>query len=190
MLFTMLLLAALQDAKPIFPSAPVNADFEQPAPANAPAGWKAFGEQGYRFERVDGPTGKAGRLISIQKDDVQGPSGASLFQNIDATEYRGKIVRLRASVKVVRPGTHVGLGMRVVRPQPKFAGFADMMKDRPIHAGGWETQEIVGRVAPDAEHNWIGLSLSGDAHVLVDEVTLEAIEPDPRPPSKEAVDYL
>ena len=71
-------------------------------------------------------------------------------------------MRFRASLKVARPGSAVGLGMRVQRPGPKSAGFSDMMQGDPVPVGDWTSYEIVGRVAADAEWIWIGVNARGD----------------------------
>ena len=182
------LLLGLGQAAPL-PPAPLNADFEAVTAAGAPAGWifdDRFKAAGFELASVPGKSGRGARL--------HGPAAASgyasLYQNIDAAPYRGKRVRYRASVRVARPGSFVGLALSVLRPEPKHAGFADAMNDRPIGAGDWTSYEIIGRVAPDAVRLWISLGVSGDADVTIDDVSLEVVPPDPTPPSKEAQAYL
>jgi hypothetical protein len=75
-------------------------------------------------------------------------------------------------------------------PGPNSPASRIRWRSRPISADEWRSYEIRGRVAPDALVVEIGISGAGDVDILFDDFTLEAIEPDPTPPSPEAASYL
>lgn len=181
--------AVAQDAP--LPPAPVNAGFETLA-GGAPTGWtvEPVNPARYGMVAVAGRTGKAVRIHRTAPGEPGQQTGVTLFQFVDATAYRGKRVRLRASFKVDKPGRHVGMGMRVWRPEPKFAGFGDTMEDRPLAASGWGEHQLYGRVTADATRIWIAIEVRGDADATIDDLTLEVAPPDARPPSDAAKDYL
>ncbi len=175
------------------PSSPANPGFETLDRSGAPAAWLFPAEAsdlGYRFESAPGSTGRGGRLHAIPGAAPDPAAGGSISQTIDAAPWRGGLVRFRARLKVDRPGLFVGLGLKVLRPAPKIAGYRDFMRDRPIGAGGWTEFALTGRVARDAETITLSLNVSGDADVTIDDVSIEAVPPDPRPPGAAASAYL
>lgn len=175
------------------PPAPVNAAFEETGTGTGtPPGWSLFASpsSGFVVDAAPGKSGGGARLRHADAANPAAPTEAMLAENIDAAAYRGRLVRLRANLKVLKPGSRVGVMLQVWRPQPNFAGFHYGMEDRPAPAGDWTSYEIVGRVASDAERITIGIGGMGDADVVVDDVSLEIVEPNPAPPSAEAAAYL
>jgi hypothetical protein len=138
----------------------------------------------------------AGYAIGPEREDVFGGAGAAridsraaegganlfgnLMQSVDAAPYHGKRVRYRAAVKVAEAeaGGQAQLWLRVdlaaAGGAPRM-GFFDNMGDRPITSGEWQTYEIVGDVAPDAQRIVLGTMTLGQCLVLVDEATLEVV---------------
>lgn len=190
-----LLVALLAAQAPDAGSAAVaNAGFEQVDESGRPTGWLAnparLGD-GYSLDTAPGENGsRAGHIARRTDAAAMAPQRAGLMQRIDAAPFRGRIVRLRARLRAVRPGRHVGLALLVRRPPPKIAGFQDSMLERPITSPDWRTYEIRGRVARDAETIEIHVWGSGDAEFLFDDVSLDAVDPDATPPSPEALAYL
>ena len=183
--------AAAQGA-PSRPDTVLNPGFEAVA-GGVPSGWlvqKPNGKAAFRFETVPGRHGKGARLSLADAGEGMGVPYGAVYQEIDATPYRGKRIRFRASLKVVKPGVTVGLGLRVERPGPKSAGFTDMMQGDWLAVGDWTDVEIVGRVAIDAVKIWVAVNARGDADVSFDDVAFEAVPIDTSPPSHEARDYL
>jgi hypothetical protein len=193
MILALLSLLALQSAAPPPLPALVNPDLEQVDESGRPTGWAAIEAQGvpaFQFGLVPGETGgRAGRIARAQGATSAAANGG-VIQRIDAEPYRGRIVRLSARVRAIRPGDHAALALRVVRPAPKTGGFRDSMPERPITANDWRSYEIRGRVAPDARMIEISVVGSGDAELLFDDVSLQAVEPNPAPPSPAAAAYL
>ena len=103
----------------------------------------------------------------------------SLSQQIDATPYRAKSIKLNAAIRtdVSRPGNQAYLWLRVTK---KFFGpsallFYDNMADRPITNSSWHIYEIVGKVPPDAEVIGFGLALVGEGQAWIDSVSIKVI---------------
>ena len=170
------------------PVALVNGDMETLDADGKLDGWfvpKTLVDAGYRI----GPTEegafagrRAARIDSRNlKPDWNG--FGNLMQSIDATPWRGKHVRFRASVAVPE-GSGQGraqLWLRVDRPAvggtPR-PGFFDNMGDRPITSAAWASYEIVGDVAEDAQAIVLGVLTLGRCVVLLDEASLEVVGSD------------
>lgn len=193
MILVLLSLLILQSAVPPPLPALVNGNLEQLDESGRPTGWAPIetpGAAAFEFGHVPGDNGgRAGRIVRMAAGSTASGNGG-VIQRIDAAPFRGRVVRLGARVRAVRPGDHAAIGLRVVRPAPKTGGFRDAMPERPITADEWRSYEIRGRVALDARIIEISVVASGDAELLFDDVLLEAVEPNPVPPSPEAAAYL
>jgi len=96
-----------------------------------------------------------------------------VIQGVDAAEYRGKQIRLKAFVKTNVSGAgNQGQLMLGVQREDGKTGFSDDMADRPIKSKEWQAYEIAGDVAEDATGIFFGCSLSGTGQVWVDEFEL------------------
>jgi hypothetical protein len=114
------------------------------------------------------------------------------MQSIDAENYAGKRVRLRASVESQDVSEWAGMWMRVDKEQKSVA--FDNMQDRAIKGTqSWSTYDVVLDVPEDATGISFGILLSGAGEVWVSHVTLEEVgketqttgtKPDQRPLSK------
>ncbi len=98
----------------------------------------------------------------------------TVTQNIEAVEYRGKEIKLSASVRadVEGAGNQGQLWLRVDRENKKM-GFFNNMDDRPIKSQEWKHYEIEGRVDDDAKNIAFGCFLHGKGKVWVDEFQIE-----------------
>jgi hypothetical protein len=177
MFWTALLLAIAQPAA----AAP------EPPRLVEPAAWQLdpqLAAQHYRLERLHG-------VAHLVPGDGAPPGavGAAL-QDLDPIAWRGRLVRFRARVRLVRPGGSAVLEMVVGRPSPKRAGFNSFMAEQPISSTGWRSYEIVGRIAPDAVRLRVAIVARDRAELLVDHVSLAPVQPNPAPPSPSAVAYL
>ena len=97
----------------------------------------------------------------------------TISQGVDATEYRGKEIRLKAFVKanVKSSGNQGQLWLRIDRENQK-RGFFDNMDDRPIKLDRWKEYETIGRVDDDAQRIVFGCILNGMGQVWVDDFKL------------------
>jgi len=166
-------------------SEPSNLDFESGEPEIPPASW-LVPKQSRDFDfsvttsESNPHAGKRCAVISRSSDTHYGEMYGSLSQKIDATPYRGKLVKLRAAIRtnVSGPGNQAYLWLRVTK---KFFGpaallFYDNMADRPITNSDWCDYEIIGEVPPDAEVIGYGLVLIGYGQAWLDSVSIEVIE--------------
>jgi hypothetical protein len=110
-------------------------------------GWELGPVQARDRYRLD-IAGGAGRLVPL--DAAPADAFGAAGQAIDATPWRGKLVRFRVRARLARPGGLALLAMAVRRPPPKSAGFNDYLPDPAIRSEAWQDYQIVGRVAPDA----------------------------------------
>lgn len=191
---SLLVAATLQPLAYPVHSTPINGRFEEVDATGVPTGWDIVPvspNPGFEMGiTTDENGGRVARIVRVASPPQWAPYFGSFGQAVDAAPYRGRLVRLSARVRALRPGQHIGLGLRVMRPAPHSMGFYDPMRERPITANEWRTYEIVGRVAPDATVLSYTVTATGDAELLVDDVVVEAVEPDPAPPSPEAAAFL
>lgn len=115
--------------------------------------------------------------VSVRLNGKTKLSGSSfvgkVMQRVDAAEYRGKQIRLKAFVKtnVSGAGNQGQLLLWVLRKDSK-PGFFENMADRPIKSKEWQAYEITGDVAEDATGIIFECSLSGTGQLWVDEFEL------------------
>ena len=124
------------------------------------------------FDRSNAFTGGSSGYIKSNKPDPQG--FGTYMQMFDATEYRGKRLRLSAYVKSENVETWAGLWMRVDRDKKPVA--FDNMQDRPIKdTQGWIQHAIVLDVDAKATAVAFGILLAGKGAVWIDDVTFEVV---------------
>ncbi len=163
---------------------PANLDFENGVQGEPPAEWlvpKQSAIFGF-FVTTSGSnpySGKKCAVINRQTARYYGEMYGSLSQQIDATPYRGKIIKLSAAIRtdVSGPGNQAYLWLRMTK---KFFGpsallFYDNMADRPITNNNWHIYEIVGKVSPDAEVIGFGFALVGEGKIWLDSVSLKVL---------------
>lgn len=166
-------------------AAPANLDFESGKQGKSPAEW-LVPKQSQNFDFFittsdsNPRTGKRCAVINRIPDNHYGEMYGSLSQQIDATPYRGKQIKLRAAIRtdVSGPGNQAYLWLRVTK---KFFGpaallFYENMADRPITNRDWRDYEIVGEVPEGAEVIGYGLVLVGDGQAWLDSVSIEVSE--------------
>lgn len=188
-----LLLAAGSAAQPVELS---NMSFDQGTAGAPPIGWNG-GVNGYVMA-LDADRPHGGPLsVRLERRPDAGPDQkfGTVVRSIDAAHYRGKKIRFRAAVRIKpQKGQEVGLWLRIDRPRAAGPGFFDNMGDRPITSEAWQSYEIVGDVAPDAERIVFGLLLGGPGTAWMDSASLEVIgaatstpaaAPPPPPPAEE-----
>src|SRR5688500_12869945 len=91
--------------------APANLDFEKGSPGQVPPGWLApTAKAGYKVElSTDSPKqGKQCVRLSGESSGPEAPGFGNVMQQIDASPYRGKRIRLRGAVRV--EGRHGEIG--------------------------------------------------------------------------------
>jgi C-terminal processing protease CtpA/Prc len=98
----------------------------------------------------------------------------TIIQWVDATPYRGKAVKLAASIRaeVEGEGNQGQMWLRVDRAGGE-RGFFNNMGDRPVTSSEWGDHEIIGAIAEDATRVVFGCFLLGKGRVWVDDFRLQ-----------------
>jgi hypothetical protein len=109
------------------------------------------------------------------KPALPGGGFGNLMQSFDATEYRGRMIRLRASLRLdsVSRNDRAQMWVRVDCVQGMACGF-DNMDDRPVRSATWKNAEIRVRVPEDAVTIYFGVMSLGHGRAWIDEISLES----------------
>ena len=166
-------------------ASPTNLDFDSGEPGKPPLDWVVppeFNNFDFRIAiSEDSPrSGKRCAVISRSPGKHYGETYGSLQQQIDATAYRGKKIKLRAAVRteVAGPGNQAYLWLRVLKKGfgSQAVAFYDNMADRPITINEWRDYYFVTDVTADAETIDYGLALVGDGQAWLDSVSIDVID--------------
>lgn len=143
---------------------------------HAPAGWFMAGSKPAHYQTgVDKAMIENGQPSAFLKAAVPSPEGfGTLMQTINASEYAGKRLRLRAWVKSQNVGDWAGVWMRV--DKDKTAVAFDNMENRPIKGTeAWRTCDVILDVPQDATSISFGILLSGAGEVWMNDVAFEEV---------------
>lgn len=147
------------------------------AAAEKPEGWFLSGADraSYTIE-VDRSVFREGKSSARLASNGKPTGFGTMMQSFDATEYRGKRLRLSAFVKANNVVSWAGLWMRVDGPDKTEPLAFDNMYDRPIDGTvPWKRFEVVLDVASNARAIAFGILLDGTGTVWLDEVTLDVV---------------
>lgn len=162
---------------------PVNPGFENGAPGQVPPGWFVPTSDFSAEVRREGCAAGSGCAVLYPRAAVPSQPFGNLMQAFAALPFRGKQIRLRASIRVEQASSadRAQMWRRVDRTGRQF-GLFDNMDDRPIQSSEWKTYEIGGEVDSDAQSINIGVMLIGRGKVWIDDVRFEIVpqrEPSP-----------
>ncbi len=132
---------------------------------------------GYRMEPATEGALSGKRCALIDGEGRTNPNGmGNVMRKIDATPYRGKMVRFSGAVRVdSKDGDNrAQLWFRVDRAGGKM-GFFDNMRDRPIRSSKWERYQIDGFVGNDADSLALGCMFFGKGRGWIDDLSLEIL---------------
>jgi serine/threonine-protein kinase len=136
--------------------------------------------------RRDHCRSRAGCAVVLAPANVPRPIG-NLMQSFSAAAYAGKVVRLRAWLRLESFFASPALGLRLPAPEDRAQlwltveranrkkGFSENMDDRPVRSSGWTQCEIVGQIDEDARFINFGILSIGGGRVWVDDVSLDVI---------------
>jgi len=163
------------------PSSLQNGGFLEGDLGQAPKGWlmpKPSQEAGYRAQIAEDPSLPGKRCVHLHQEGPSTHAFGNLMQNVDATPFRGKRIRLRGQLRFdAKEASSRGAQMwlRVDLPGQKM-GFFDNMQNRPVKSSKWTAVEIVGDVAPDAEQLAFGNMLTrGGGNLWIAPMALEIL---------------
>jgi hypothetical protein len=171
-------------------SGPRNLRFEEGIAGKAPPGWfipSLPKDADYLAElRRDQCRSRSGCAVVLAPGNVPNATG-NLMQSFSAAAYAGKVVRLRAWLRVESLFVSPALGLRLPSQEDRAQlwltvertnhrkGFSENTDDRPVRSKEWSRAEIVAEVDKDAAFINFGILSIGGARVWVDDVTFEVI---------------
>ena len=142
-------------------------------------GWIRAGDHPADYDMgVDQTTAFTGNSSGYIKSSKPYPEGFGTYmQMFDATEYRGKRLRLSVYVKSENVEQWAGVWMRIDRVKQSVA--FDNMQNRPITGTqGWTQHAIVLDVDPMATAVAFGILLRGKGAVWIDDLAFEVVGED------------
>jgi hypothetical protein len=157
-----------------------NLSFADGPVATAPAGWM-LGPEWFMpthepvYEALIAPANQCHgsqkcATVHALRNDPSVPL-SFLYQDLDASLYRGQTLTYRASVRVDPGlGSVARLLVRVHRKDYSTT-FRDDLGNHPVTSGDWATYEIHAPIATDAYHIEFGLQLIGRGAVWVDQIS-------------------
>jgi len=163
-------------------ASPQNLDFSRGSVGSAPAAW-LLGPEWFMpphvpvYEALIAGVGecqgstRCAIVHSLRKD----PSLplAFLYQDLDASPYRGQTLVYRAFVRVTRnEGSIARLLVRVHRKDCSTT-FRDDMGTHPVMSARWGAYEIQAPIAADAYHIEFGVQLLGAGALWIDQISME-----------------
>lgn len=129
------------------------------------------------LDRASAFTGNASGYVRSNKANPQG--FGTYMQMFDATEYRGRRLRLSAYVKAEQVKSWAGLWMRIDRDKTPVA--FDNMQNRAIKdTQEWTQHAIVLDVDSQATAVAFGVLLAGPGAVWVDDIKFDIVGADVR----------
>ncbi len=166
---------AAQSGTPALPPSPQNLSFQDGEIGKFPKSWGGSRTNGYTTEiRHDGC--KNGGNCAVVIGSTQSDGFGTVTQGIDATPYRGKIIRLRAWLKAEPSGSsdRTQMWLRVDRGTSGI-GLFDNMDNRPVTTPQWVQAEIGGAVNKDATAIYFGVMSLGHGKAWVDGMTFDVV---------------
>jgi hypothetical protein len=115
------------------------------------------------------------RLHRPRAMPVPGALFAAVSQSIDATPYRGRVLRLRGKLRTARHARGQ-LWLRVDRADAR--GFFDNMARHPIVSATWAPAEIVGTVSEEATRIAFGAVMTSAGTTWYDDLELSVATTD------------
>jgi hypothetical protein len=143
---------------------PPQLSFALGGPGNVPPGWFLP----ILPKDTGCPAGSSCAVVLVPKGAPLRVSG-DFMQTFSAAAYRGKTVRLRASVRVEGNDASAQVWLSVDRP--KAAG--DRINAKPVPAGDWTPSSVSVRVDDDANVFNFGIAQAGHGRVSVEDVSIE-----------------
>jgi len=181
-------MASLARVKMTAWSGPRNLRFEEGTVGKLPPGWQAlYTNDDYQPQlRHDGCHSKACTVVIVPPNMPKGYG--NLWQSFSAAAYRGKTVRLRASLRLEPfltptgslhlPSDNGGDSAQLwllVEKAYKIPLFSDIGDDQPVRSGDWTKLEIETRIDEEAQVIKFGVMSIGGGHALVDDVSFEVV---------------
>jgi hypothetical protein len=167
---------------PELKASPLNLDFSQGKVGSAPGAW-LLGPESFMpphvpvYEALIAPpyechgSPQCATVHSLRNDHSIPLS--FLYQDLDASPYRGQTLIYRAFLRVARSeGSVARLLVRVHRKDCSTT-FRDDLGNHPVVSAVWGSYEIRAPIAADAYHIEFGMQLVGTGAVWIDQISME-----------------
>jgi WD40 repeat protein len=155
--------------------APSNLDFETGAAGGPPDPWTMAGAR-HRAVLTDERPAQGRLCVRLERAGGDSGQDGHLQQRIDAQAFRGRKLRVRASVRTegdLAAALWVGVERKNGRTS-QWSSWWDLF-DHPIASPEWKSYDSVGHVDDDAESLQIGIVVKGTGRAWVDDVKLEML---------------
>ncbi len=139
-------------------------NFALGGPGNVPPGWFLP----VLPKDTGCPAGSSCSVVLVAKGAPLKVSG-DFTQTFSAAAYRGKNVRLRASVRVEGADSSAQIWLSVDRPK----GAGDRVLAKPVFPGDWTASSLAIHVEDDASVLNFGIVQTGHGRVSVEDVSIE-----------------
>lgn len=143
--------------------------------------WRVAGDRPVDYQvEIDEAAGPDGSPCAVLRHRVDDPQGfVALLKRVDAEPFRGRRLRIAATVRAERVEGWAALMIRLDDGASGETVAFDNMIDRPIRGTrGWASASVVVDVPADDVRATIGVLLSGRGTVWVDDFRLEEVGPD------------
>ncbi|MFZ6674561.1 hypothetical protein [Undibacterium sp. Xuan67W] len=167
----------------------VNVSFAGAVKAGAPAGWQLWGPEGDQYEiGIDTAEGSADHPVLLIASKTQPTDEAlAITQDIDATEWQGKLIEFKMMVRAV--------GAEKNKIWIRHMGMSRYLQvtDKTIPDGkGWQemtlTSYFPGKVESHYDNHFeIGIGLGSPGKIWIKDIKLSA-KPVPPPDPKKTLD--
>lgn len=159
----------------------VSGYFIRPSAADLPGipGWMLAGDKPADYSVSIDPAAHGGKKCARLSSVASLPTGfGTLMQMFNASQYRGKRLRMTGFVKTLDVTGWAGLWMRVDGTDWKMLAF-DNMADRPIKGTTeWRSYSVTLDVGDAAQAIAFGLLLGGGGSAFVDDFSFEVVRSD------------
>jgi uncharacterized protein (TIGR02246 family) len=150
-----------------------NLDFVSGSPGEMPPGWHLgqMGTSGYSAAIVAGSCNHSGQCGCVRSVGAGPHNGSFLYQNVDATAYRGKWLAYRAAVRADLIGETVARLLVRIHRGDGSTSFRDDMGVHPITSGPWKFYEIDAPIDAAARDIEFGMQLLGEGSATIDNIS-------------------
>jgi hypothetical protein len=194
---SLLIVGGVQSPAAAAATEPANLRFTAGPPGVSPPGWEVLASAESSPAPYKGAPYKAeatnkgcrfGPPCAVLSSPASLPPDASgtLLQHFSAAKYRGRTVRLRASVRLQRAGKddYVRLWLRTGRADETVnaSNLFEHQDYRTFRNTDWTPGEIVRKIDGDIEELGIGAMLTGRGRVFIDEVSFSILPDAPDAP--------
>jgi hypothetical protein len=167
---------------PELKASPQNLNFAEGAVGSPPMGW-LLGPEWFMlphepvFEALIAPVAQChgspqcAMVRSLRSDPSVTLS--FLYQDLDASPYRGLTLNYKAFVRVDPALRSVARLLVRVHRKDCSTTFRDDMGNHPVMSGDWAAYEILAPIAMDAYHFEFGVQLIGQGAVWIDQISTE-----------------